>query len=186
MLKIILLSFLAPILTGLSVWFIQRKLEEKKVVKLLRSEYSRYSGKWFGIHLSKIGKNNKRVVSRHSYMINVSKRGDIQGEFLDYLSEDEPWKYIIHGKVIPGGLILNSMNDLRPDLYSIQIFFNPLSTNKLEGVLVSYDYQNNPFVSPIVLTRKKLTIAEFENELSNLRSKYYDSIEDLTDYNLNE
>ena len=51
---------------------------------------------------------------------------------------------------------------------------------------MSYDYQNNPFFSPIILSRKDISTEEYEKELELFKSEYYNAVEDDTDYNLTE
>ena len=178
------LPLFISILAGIFILPISKLLISSKIIKSSNPDYPKYSGVWYGIHLSKIDRTDKQVISKHKYDIKVLDSGNIKGLFFDYLAEAEPWEYDISGQVIPGGIILNSVNKLRSDLFSIQIFFNPLSPIKLKGILVSYDYQNNPFFSPIVLSRKDISTEEYEKELEFFKSEYYNAVEDYTNYNL--
>ena len=99
------LPLVISILAGIFLLPISKFLVSSKIIKSSNQDYSKYSGVWYGIHISKIDRINKQVVSKHRYDLKVLDSGNIKGLFFDYLAEVEPWEYDISGRVTPGGII---------------------------------------------------------------------------------
>jgi hypothetical protein len=51
-----------------------------KADKKPTSDYSKYSGIWYGIHISRSGRTDKKVISKHKYDIQVTKGGKLIGD----------------------------------------------------------------------------------------------------------
>lgn len=115
-------------------------------------KYQKFSGKWYGIHMTKTKKVDGFIISKHLYYFIVNKHGKIQGEFFDFIPNEKPKPYLIEGKLIPNGIVFTATYKYNISQFATHVLYSVVE-DELEGIISSIDYCGKPFVSKIILKK---------------------------------
>jgi hypothetical protein len=147
------------------------KLIENQNIFGTHANYSRLSGQWYGVHISKNQKTGALALSRHDYELKINKKGEISGTMNDRLS-DLTTKWTVKGYAFPGGIALIDQNKERPGLYAAELYSDPLGAPTiLRGVISSFNYYDEKhFAAIIILSKSQLSEDDFKKHLADLNS----------------
>jgi hypothetical protein len=162
---------LSSVITGLVVWYATTILSEKRLEEHLKVNSSEFSGHWEGIHLSRDDSRGGTIVSRHSYDLVVSKNGKIKGT-CDELAGNPPYKSDVNGAVRPGEIFLIGTGKTAQEP-AYTWLFNLYSLDKIPGFHFTYDFDNRPYASYMILSRKRLDEEEYFTLLERELKKFY-------------
>lgn len=165
---------LTSILTGLIVWYITAVLSEKKLETHFKTNPATLSGHWEGIHLSKDDSRGGILISRHSYELTVNRHGEIKGGY-EELSGVPPYKFDVKGRITPGEIFLTAKSKTTEES-SVAWFFNLYNLERIAGFKFAHDFDGRPYVSYIVLSRKRLDDNEYLSLLEKDKDMYYDHL----------
>lgn len=111
-------QFLLPIITavlGAVISYFITKWIESGVRPKFPQQSSRFSGKWFALHLTKRDSSGECVLSNHEYTLKISNSGKVTGTFEDLVASP-PIHFKVTGILSPGGLVLICEGDIKTRL----------------------------------------------------------------------
>lgn len=163
---------------GLIVYFVTRWFRKRERV-YIRQEFSIFSGKWYGIHLTR-DTEGKIVISRHEYDLEVSATGKIKGSLADDVKQPL-WCSTIDGILSGAGMVLVMEANFRPGYLCAQ-FHREFSADEVNyGILAGYNVNGDVFAAPIAVSRKPLTPRDVEQAIEVFRANVH---VDILDENL--
>lgn len=132
---------------------------QNRDVSAKRMSFSKYSGKWYGGHLTKSSGIGGPIVSGHTYDLTASDDGTISGTVMDVVCEEgmeRKREYRIEGQPIGKALCLTLLDEIDQGNFAVQVLFPPLdASGEMFGIIAgcAYDWRVTPFVSPIIMSR---------------------------------
>jgi len=167
----IMIVTISSVATGLVVWYVTTVLSERRLEKHLKIDASQLSGRWEGIHLSRDDSRGGTIISRHNYDLVVSKDGKIKGA-CEELSGNPPYKFEVNGAVTPGEIFLIGKGTTAQEP-GYTWFFNLYNLDTIPGFHLTYDFNGRPFVSYLVLSRKRVDDREYFALLEKDYHRFY-------------
>ena len=124
------------------------------------------NGKWWGYHLSR--RNGQMIDSFHEYDLKVTQcwsehECQLAGKFTEHAAE-HPYEFQVEGRFADDDVTLIGRSGRET---SVALFYNNRDRGRVLGIYVAHDFDNNPIVSPIIMTRIKL---EAETARESMRS----------------
>jgi hypothetical protein len=168
-------TFILPIITaligGLAVYFVIEKINKSKKPQI-NQNLSKYSGRWYGLHYTRKDPSGELTLSQHEYDLKITRSGKISGNTTDSI-KSPPINFEINGLLSGAGLVLIMEGDFRPGYYAAQ-FHPSLKLNEINiGIISSFDVNNVPFSSPIVLSRSTLSKSDLLKATDKIRKHFY-------------
>lgn len=158
-----------PTVSALLAWYIQTRASERRFKESIKANPSELSGSWNGVHLTRDDKLGSFVLSRHVYDFDVSSTGEIKGT-CEELSASPTYKYGIKGQIRHGGIFLFGEIKTAP---SYTWLYNLFNLDRIPGFIFSYDFDNKPFVSYILLSKRNIEDKEYFDWLRRDSDKFY-------------
>ena len=162
---------LSSVVTGVIVWYVTTVLPEKRLQKHIKFDFSKLSGHWEGIHLSRDYSKGGTFISRHSYDLGFSSGGKIKGTY-EELGAAHPYTFDVEGVMRSGEIFLMGKSRVTQQA-SYTLLFNLRNLEKIHGFHLGYDFDGRPFGAYIILSRKRLDDKEYLTESKEHLDRFY-------------
>ena len=168
------LTVIGTIVGGVVTYYFTEHLRKKRS-KLQKPQidvgYQRYSGTWFGLHITSDRDGTK--YSNHEYSLRVNENGRVEGEFKDFGTSPETI-FTVSGTFSPQGLVLISEREKSPGFFAVEFYPGQLKPDeKITGILTSFDFNNDPFATVILLSRETIRKQDLKRGLEEWKDNFY-------------
>ena len=154
------------------IWYFVAEGREARSNPAISANLSQYSGRWYGIHLTKKVDGCGFALSHHIYDLTVNKKGKIKGKMIDQITTP-PWKMNVHGQFSGSDMVLVMKGGPRPGFFASQIHADVHLDGVNYGIASSIDSLRNAFSAPIAFSKRPVTERDLANAIIELRSHFY-------------
>jgi len=124
------------------------------------------------LHLSCFDQSGRYALSHHQYELRISASGVVSGEFYDDVVSP-PLTFGVNGLLSAAGLVLISEGSFRPGFYAAEFYSQLHEGQSNVGVIASFDANNDPFATIIVLSRKQVTANDLAAAIAASRDQRF-------------
>lgn len=119
-----------------------------------------FCGKWYGIHMTRHPDTGKLVVSRHCYSLSINAKGVVSGVLRDTIS-GKTYACALTGTASSLRILIEDKS-VSDSLYKMEVYYAPFNPTlkELRGHIVGYGFDNQLFVSRIVMKRVPPTLRD--------------------------
>ena len=119
-------------------------------------DYTAYSGIWHGIHLTRQPSCDPTcvVLSHHRYDLKVTRDGVVSGSIEDAIGS-ATYTCGIRGSMTPHRLLLQVEGNDPVRFYKQEVFYAPLTRERLQGLISGFNYRQEIFEARILLLRTR-------------------------------